>query len=593
MDDRSSLPIKTAMEIEKIIPDYQRDFVWSRKELTAFFEDLMEAFETREDYFIGSMVFEKRKNVKLGPEVYLLVDGQQRITSLFLLFGLSLKLMRTRGYIDRRKLTSIEYNLMHDDEGRLKLKSDSNSEIIQTFNILFDDETTSYKNPTTSLAIKAIYDAAGTIYNLITNSFMDTSVENDRFFEFIKFVQYHVTFSYYTSKTQLESLIVFERLNSSGKSLSELEIAKGSLFIKVENDETKWKLLKTKWAELMSLVGNSGIKADKTFIRHFIATQYKGYILSSNKKYQGNGLLKPSEIVSFITDKKAPLQFDAIKTADELINFTKRLVYLGDGKNIFGQECVVSKNISELSNSKVHNILILQAEDEIVYDICSRVSLAQTTINKLLGKYVGGTEKRFETWSKMVFEGYANDHPPEKIAKDLSRKALQDFQEDWKQIEPRFNEFVYDTVRGTLCLHIFELCLVEETGVNSMPDGLASVSLKDAHIDHIEPQASDDFYKFGGHVIGNLALLDGGSNSAIQNKKLSSESRKNAYQNSMFYSTKFIVSVPDTYKGKEGIANNKFPKAEEWDAEQVNIRIELIKKYVKDFTLGFLEKAIS
>ena len=67
---------------------------------------------------------------------------------------------------------------------------------------------------------------------------------------------------------------------------------------------------------------------------------------------------------------------------------------------------------------------------------------------------------------------------------------------------------------------------------------------------------------------------------------------ENAYQNSMYYSTKFIVSVPDTYKGKEGIANNKFPKAEEWDAEQVNVRIDLIKKYVKYFTLGHLEKAI-
>jgi hypothetical protein len=30
MDDRGSLPIKTAMEIEKVIPDYQRDFVWFR-----------------------------------------------------------------------------------------------------------------------------------------------------------------------------------------------------------------------------------------------------------------------------------------------------------------------------------------------------------------------------------------------------------------------------------------------------------------------------------------------------------------------------------------------------------------------------------
>jgi len=592
MEDRGSLPIMNVMEIEKIIPAYQRDFVWSRKELTSFFEDLMEAFEEADEYFIGSMVFEKKHKDKFGPNKYTVVDGQQRITSLFLLFGLSLKLMKIRGHTKSQKISVLEVKLIHDEDGFPKLKSE-NPDVTQSFETLFDEQTTSYKNPTTSLAIKAIYDAAGTIHNLINNSFIDTDADNDRLFDFIKFVQHNVTFSYYTSRSQLESLIVFERLNSSGKSLSELEIAKGSLFIKVEDNEAEWKILKTKWAELMSLIGKSGIKADKTFIRHFIATQYKDYILSTKSKYNGNGLLKPSEMVAFITDKNAPLQYDAIKTADSLINFTKKLINLSDGKNIFGQECMVSKNISELSNSKVHNILILQSKDKTVYDTCSRVSLAQTTINKLLGKYVGGTEKRFETWSKLVFEGYENNHTPEMISKNLSRAALKLFQKDWIEIEPRFKDFVYDTVRGTLCLHILELSLDQETGANSMANGLASAALQEAGVDHIEPQSSSNFNRFGGHNIGNLALLLKNTNSSIQNKTLSTETRKNAYQNSIYYSTKFIVSAPGTYKGKEGIANNRFPKAADWDASQVDKRRELIQKYVKDFTLGYLENVIS
>ena len=74
---------------------------------------------------------------------------------------------------------------------------------------------------------------------------------------------------------------------------------------------------------------------------------------------------------------------------------------------------------------------------------------------------------------------------------------------------------------------------------------------------------------------------------------MSSEARRSAFQNSNYYSTKFIVSTPDTYGGKEGNANNQFPKSKDWDANQIQIRREYIKKYVKVFTLGFLEKSIS
>ena len=44
------------LQIRKIIPVYQRDFVWDDDLRLGFFQNLVEAYEEQKDYFIGSMV---------------------------------------------------------------------------------------------------------------------------------------------------------------------------------------------------------------------------------------------------------------------------------------------------------------------------------------------------------------------------------------------------------------------------------------------------------------------------------------------------------------------------------------------------------
>ena len=77
MQDRGAEKVEVLMQQIKIIPDYQRDFVWSANELTGFFNDLLDAFTDNDagSYFIGSMVFEKVENT--SPQEYNVVDGQQ------------------------------------------------------------------------------------------------------------------------------------------------------------------------------------------------------------------------------------------------------------------------------------------------------------------------------------------------------------------------------------------------------------------------------------------------------------------------------------------------------------------------------------
>ena len=69
-----------------VVPDFQREFVWEDDAVNQLLQDLFIEFRAdntslESEYFLGSMV------VCVGPEgVYELIDGQQRITTTFLIF---------------------------------------------------------------------------------------------------------------------------------------------------------------------------------------------------------------------------------------------------------------------------------------------------------------------------------------------------------------------------------------------------------------------------------------------------------------------------------------------------------------------------
>ena len=65
-----------------IVPDYQREYVWEERQVTQLLSDVYEEYgaSKQKEYFIGSVVVFKRND-----SVYEVIDGQQRLTTLFLL----------------------------------------------------------------------------------------------------------------------------------------------------------------------------------------------------------------------------------------------------------------------------------------------------------------------------------------------------------------------------------------------------------------------------------------------------------------------------------------------------------------------------
>lgn len=67
--------------VHYVIPRYQRAYAWEDKEIVQLIDDIND-INSSENYYIGSLIVSK---IKGKPETYEVVDGQQRLTTLFLL----------------------------------------------------------------------------------------------------------------------------------------------------------------------------------------------------------------------------------------------------------------------------------------------------------------------------------------------------------------------------------------------------------------------------------------------------------------------------------------------------------------------------
>ena len=90
------------------IPLYQRDYAWEEKQIEQLIEDINDV-PNNENYYLGSLIVAKQEEKK-----YEVVDGQQRLTTLFLLLNyLGCHTNKTLEFACREKSN---YTLSHIDE---------------------------------------------------------------------------------------------------------------------------------------------------------------------------------------------------------------------------------------------------------------------------------------------------------------------------------------------------------------------------------------------------------------------------------------------------------------------------------------------
>ncbi|MCI6481492.1 DUF262 domain-containing protein [Treponema porcinum] len=78
------------------IPVYQRNYEWSNEQCVKLFQDIVQAYKRDKTHFCGSVVYAYLKE-EHNISYYVLIDGQQRITTVYLLLKAMRDLAETAG----------------------------------------------------------------------------------------------------------------------------------------------------------------------------------------------------------------------------------------------------------------------------------------------------------------------------------------------------------------------------------------------------------------------------------------------------------------------------------------------------------------
>ena len=257
-------------DIQFVIPVYQRNYGWTIKECKVLLNDIKDAGKLNREHFIGSIVYVDDHAPKTGIQELIIVDGQQRLTTIILiylrLYKLAEKLNDTR-LRDRMYEHYLINKYANTDEEKIKLKPTENND----------------------KALKSIF---------LDNEFKEKSniIDNYNFFE-----KEITDINYETILDGLEKLIfvdmsldrkeddpqrIFESLNSTGLALSQGDLIRNYILMKLNSKEQKY-IYETYWEHIEKNARDESLNKDMVsdFIRDFMTAEYNK-IPNKNRIYE-------------------------------------------------------------------------------------------------------------------------------------------------------------------------------------------------------------------------------------------------------------------------------------------------------------------
>ena len=269
-----------------IVPIFQRNYSWQKSQYEQLWFDILRAskFKEKQNHFIGSIVYIDMGTPAGRPQQLLLIDGQQRLTTI------SILLCAIKDYVQKFNLETKLINL-----AKIKNQFLYNSDEIyeDRYKLLLnvqDKET----------YIKLIDNTIFTVNKPVINIIKCYEFFYERIEDFIK--QHGQIDEIYAGifKLSLVSIsldkdsdnpqMIFESMNSTGKDLSQTDLLRNYLLMDL-TPEKQTRLYKTYWKPMEELFGEDIYKNDVNkfdyFIRDFLTLKSDtGHICKINNVYE-------------------------------------------------------------------------------------------------------------------------------------------------------------------------------------------------------------------------------------------------------------------------------------------------------------------
>ena len=568
----SSLTINTCFQNHYVVPDYQREYVWEQSQVEQLLSDLTDAFtaDRKKDYFLGTIVTYKTGNH------FELIDGQQRVTTFFILLCALRKL-----YNENKEPSTVIDNLIYspvmNDDGdtvpsyHLQLQYEEASNYLELIYALQPAPKT----------ISASGERLFGAFDCIIKYLADKMSEFSDLKKFASFLLQKSRFIQIETYDITDALKIFETINQRGVGLNPMDLLKNMIFRQV--DRSKFKELNMKWKEVTTALEGIDEKPLR-FLRYFIMSNYD----VSNVK---DGILREDQIYSWLSENNSQCHYEE-KPFDFVqrmkLNVDKYVAFLkpkdADNGNIH------LSNISLLAGRsyKLHHMLLLSAS-QMEVSVLSRFKkivesvVYYTVIDRIT---TNQTERTFAGWCPeiraIISDADLNAFITKCIVPAVNSWKVNNEQSFLRLGLNSMQQYRIKFIMAKIAAYVDALRIGKtDTGV------LATYVDSGVEIEHIMPQTCHDKSAYGVNDeeydmllnrLGNLALLENSLNKSIHNDDYASKST--AYQQSKFYLTKSIPGLVDqgtdtaiTRTNKKLTAWSKWNKASIEDRQQMLYRL--------------------
>lgn len=509
------------------VPEYQRDYSWTRDEIEELWSDIHSSLRTNSEYFLGTIVLNKENH---NEDQYDIVDGQQRLATFTILFSAIRAL--AKNFISNDNIFPLTPRNSANNELASKILSISQSKLVYVSEpnnyylkmnikdekifkpqILIDetpiiDDEQLVSSKTESRIIKA----KKYIYKKIKDEYFNTNDAIKQINELLIHVIKKLRFITITVQSDYDAYLLFESLNSKGMDLSTADLLKNKMLMVCSDEQSKKEVLEN-WDLMNNCLKESIYSNQVDFIRCYW------------QAYEDKNVTK-KELYKCIKNKIVTNGFNIVGFSENIHNKSELYVDLTsnelDWPSTNYPANSLEQYLAEINTLRYTICLpaLLYAKSERPADlhIIAKSSLSYLFRLITIGDYAIG--KASQTFTNILDALKANSDIDDIL--DLFKQESSIISDD------KFTEafMFYQTKSSSVAKYILAKLHLYCQGNEQIPN------LSEIHLEHILPQeysiwesagfdANGRKYDDLVYHIGNMTLLNKKGNQKIQNKVFS------------------------------------------------------------------------
>lgn len=252
------------------IPRYQREYSWGKSHWERIFDDLA---ENSNGYFLGSIICINQSDDALSEQLLELVDGQQRLTTLSLLFAaIYSKLFDRREQLDdeqKAELISLKYRLLLKKTKALRLELQSQNNNDKDFQYALALSNISGEvEPPANAGNRRIVKAFRYFEKRIDEHIEINENPVESILDLLDLIKQSILVKIEVS-SHADAYVLFESLNNRGAPLTAVDLIKNKILAQVsKEDDGKVDSAFNRWTQLLSLLPDDYATQER-FLRHY------------------------------------------------------------------------------------------------------------------------------------------------------------------------------------------------------------------------------------------------------------------------------------------------------------------------------------